>query len=275
MKEIKAKAPLHPKIREHIPYYYFLQENDPESHFEFWHYPHYYSTLNICKNSQVIINDETRYVLSNKEREYVFVYSQNTKRAKKAILQGSHDIIGVVFNPLGINHFLSTPSTITKQEYILNEWGDTFNHHLKRVFDTPGLLTKTRLLDELFQAIYRDFQAPILDRALSQVINSKGNISLNELCALLKVNRRTLLRYFKQHLGYSFRDFKAVVKFRTALHQGVKEMNPTKLGHLAYNAHYYDQSDFIKHFKSKTNETPKRIINQLSTVTDQLFWKLA
>jgi AraC-like DNA-binding protein len=128
-------------------------------------------------------------------------------------------------------------------------------------------------LDVLFESLYRDFDAPIVEKSVEIIIKRKGDIYLNELAEVLNISRRTILRNFKAHLNCSFQDFKNVVKFRKAIEHNNQKSTYNKLSDLAYDLNYYDQSDLIKTFKSMTNETPKRMLAAISPLSNKLIWK--
>lgn len=271
---INTVLPSTPKLKKHIAYYYFLKGGNQKTPVEFSYYPHYYSTLNFFKHGEIVIKGATRYVFHNKQKAYTSVFSRNTKSVKSSLLEGPYNVIGVVFKPLGINHFVIQKLHNQFQEYIFEALGITLHTYLDNIFDKAVFSQKAQLLDEFFSHNYNEFKAPILKDAVAKILACKGDINLTELSAFCDVNRRTLLRHFKDHLGYSFRDFKAVVKFRTALNQGIQKGQLNKLSDLAYDANYYDQSDFIKQFKVKSKETPKQMLKTVTQVTDQLLWKI-
>lgn len=270
--EIIAITPLDPKINAYISYYYFAKKEDKDGLLEFWHYPHFKSALVLFNNSEIRIKDNIRYIHKHSKNKVAFVFNYNTVNAQKEIVKGSYDITGIVFNPLGVNHF--NIHTLLKKDplYQFDNYDNPFERNLKSVFKTIALSDRVKLLDKLFGDIYQAFNMPILERAIDMTIDQKGNLTLNELSTILKVSRRTLLRYFKLHLGFSFQAFKAVVKFRAALEQGSQEKG--SMSKLAYDSNFYDQSDLIKGFKSKSNETPKKLFKDLTILRNKLIWKL-
>lgn len=143
--------------------------------------------------------------------------------------------------------------------------------NLDEIFKTDSIADRVKLLDVFFEKVLQDFKAPVLEKAIEILIKRKGNIGLAELETHLNTSRRNLLRHFKLYLGCSFRDFKSVLKFRIALEHGTQ--GTKKMSDIAYDSNYFDQSDLIKGFKSKTNETPKNLLKDITPLTKKLLWK--
>ena len=92
------------------------------------------------------------------------------------------------------------------------------------------------------------------------------------LASTVNVSRRTLLRLFKKHLGYSIEEYISVVKFRKSLLHFQQMENP-KFTEVALESDYYDQADFNHQFKYRTNMTPSKLFAKLEIMDNVLFWK--
>lgn len=271
-REVHTSIPKNSVVKQHIAYYYFMQTADVHEPFEFSYYPHYYSTLNFFRHAHIELINGVRHVYSAKENNNLCIYSRNVKTVNKSVLKGEFNSIGVSFHPLGFHHFFPNQVDLSTQEYMIQHAGKEFDAYLHRIFMADSISDKTHLLDTLFEANYKKYEASLLKKAIAVIMNCEGEIEVQELCRHLGTNRRTLLRHFKQHLGYSIREFKAVVKFRVALREGVK--HTAQSSSMAFDHNYYDQSAFIKYFKAKTSDTPKKLLPSLTQVSAQLIWKL-
>ena len=260
----KILAPKNALVKKHIAYYYFFSDKHESSHFEFWHYPHYQTSLVFFKNAEIREDEVARYINSTDEDKLQCIFNNNLIGAKKEVLQGKFSIIGLVFHPLGIKHFQNINPIVTDRFFALG---------LNEVFEAKDEANRVQKLDEIFERLHQDFHAPVINRAVEIIINRRGDVYLNELAELLNTSRRTILRNFRAHLNCSFQDFKNVVKFRKAVEQNNQNTRSNKLSDLAYDLNYYDQSDFIKAFKSMTNETPKKLLPQVRPVSEKLVWK--
>lgn len=273
--DIQTVEPLDPQVKRHIAYYFFLKETDQSVNLEFWHYPHYHSTLLFCKNGEVIVKDDTRFILPTNVPQYSFFFNNNMRDAKREIVKGAFDLLGIVFKPLGINYFLGQSGGGLELDKLIENFGHTIKQEISQIFDAKDLSDKARHLDALCRIRYQALPTQIIEKVVAQVLRLNGDIELTQLSADLKTSRRSLLRYFKQYLGCTFREFKAVVKFRTALEQGVEAEGTNKLTELAYHAGYYDQSDLIKNFRVMTNGTPKKLFKEIVKMEDEFLWKIS
>ncbi|GAB5555755.1 MAG: hypothetical protein Sapg2KO_53460 [Saprospiraceae bacterium] len=272
LQNIQCSTPLNPLLKKRIAYYYFIKEDNLKEPLAFKYYPHYYSTLNFYKNAQLDLKNRTRLIEATQENVIQCIYSNNIKEPKRTIINGALNVIGIVFQPLGFNYFFPKQFHTGPQEYQLEMPNPKWSKQINAIYSATSIAVKTQLLDQLLAAKYMDLETPLLQRAIDYIIERKGAIELLALSQQFCVSRRTMLRYFKQYLGCSFSDFKAVVKFRFAFQEGVKGND--KLSALAYEHNYYDQSDFNKHFKAKTNETPKKMMATVTKVSEELLWKL-
>jgi AraC-like DNA-binding protein len=90
--------------------------------------------------------------------------------------------------------------------------------------------------------------------ALELIQNRKGNVSIRELLSELYVSQSLLEKRFRHIVGASPKKFTSIVRFRNI----IQNYHPqTSLSALGFQAGYYDQSHFIKAFKSFTGETPE------------------
>jgi AraC-like DNA-binding protein len=100
--------------------------------------------------------------------------------------------------------------------------------------------------------------------------------TVEELAAELEISRKTLLRLFNKHQNSSVIDYMKMIQFRRSIELFQNSKDRTKLTELALDTAYYDQSDFIKHFKKLTGFNPKLFFNNLSILGDKgTFWTLS
>jgi len=263
-------------LSKHIDSYYFLKSDEEKFNEEFTHYPHYRTTLNIYNKSKVEIINSNRSVSFDSDGKMTTVFTNNVSTAKQASVHGPFDIVGILFKPLGINQF-SSSSFISSLEHsvcILNTfWLDNEND-LLNVFIEQSNDKKVLLLDQILLKLYEPIDEPRLSKIIESILFSKGSIRVNEIEAKFNINRRTLLRLFKSYLGCTISEFKQVIKFRNAIDSYQKNELKTSFTELSYNNNYYDQSDFINHFKSLAGEIPKEVLSKITKVDQKdLYWK--
>ncbi len=271
---IKPKNPL---LSSHITYYYFHKTFDGRFKRTFTYYPNYRLALNVFENSDIEWDHSKRYTLPSSTKKHTSILTFSTSKSRDVEMVGYVNKIGIIFEPLGINHFIDLPlkkilnSTIVSFNY----FDDYFNEAADKVFQENNTLIKRNILDAFFVEKYRPFQNTLLVEAVQKIIQAKGNIQANDLANDLKIHRRTLLRLFDKHLSLNIQSFLSLVKFRNALALYKKTNGKVNLTQLAYDSQYYDQSSFIKHVRSFTGVTPKKLLSSFYDMGDELtLWTL-
>lgn len=265
------------KLSPHIAYYYFHQSTDENFQQSFTYYPHYKNALTAYKNVDYkILPDFTAEVSSAKKNSLKVVYSKLYQHLGRVNLNGKFSKIGVAFQPLGIQHFISKNYSEVFPEPInlINPFGAEFDQVLNHVFLTGYISEKANLLDEFFQQQYLGFEEERIIGAVNKIIESKGVISVSALASGLNVHRKTLLRLFQKHLDCSVEEYRKLVRFRFALEK-IKQSSDVNLTTISAD-YYYDQSDFIKQFKKLTQLSPKKFMTAVTKLGDEdTFWNFS
>lgn len=80
---------------------------------------------------------------------------------------------------------------------------------------------------------------------------------------------------FQKHLNCSVKDYLSVVYFRRALEIYNKSPEKKLLIDVALDADYYDQSEFISHFKKLTGFNPRRFFRKLVQYgKEETYWSI-
>lgn len=271
---ITAK-PVSKKISKYISYYYFDRSEDENYQRKFIFYPNYKHALTAYKNSKVVLMENKSSVSPTDANRINTFYSINKDKDIKVSIEGRYDKIGIVFNPLGINHFLDKPlqDIFPNDMGFFSYFGKSFEQVLETVFEKKMLDEKVFLLDEFFGKVYNDFHQPILKKAIGELIVSNGAIKVKELSKKLNINRRTLLRLFRRHTNMTVEEYRKMVMFRQALNYFHQNKETTNITDIALFSMYYDQAHFIKHSKAITKETPSTLLSKISHIGEEdTYW---
>ncbi|TXH21195.1 MAG: AraC family transcriptional regulator [Chitinophagaceae bacterium] len=87
-------------------------------------------------------------------------------------------------------------------------------------------------------------------------LSHQHHLTVNHICEQVCLSDRQLMRFAQDWLGMNTEDFIQYHKYLYCLHL-LRDSKQT-LTEIAYEAGYYDQSHFIREFKSYTNLTPKQ-----------------
>jgi AraC-like DNA-binding protein len=261
-------------VGKYISYYYFHSSNEKGFHKKFFFYPNYKHALTIYKDSDVSIDEKGTDVQPSSSKKYCAFYSVNADKNLSVSLNGIFDKIGIVFNPLGLNHFLDKPLNEVFNGPVsrFNYFGTALEEVSLRVCNEPDAEKKAALLDEFFIKQYSGFEDAVVKKSVQEILNSNGSVRVEELSLKLGVNRKTLLRLFKKHLQCSVEEYKKMVMFRNALNYS-QEAEDITLTDVALYSLYYDQAHYIKHFKAVTQQSPKALLTKLTHLgTQDVYW---
>ncbi|MFK7949365.1 MAG: helix-turn-helix domain-containing protein [Saprospiraceae bacterium] len=272
----KTHQPASSFLRKYIAYYYFHQTNEKNGKLHFTYYPHIKNALTIYKNSSaVMLDDYTSRTIPN-ANGYFFAYTKLLQRYSNAELNAPFDKVGIVFQPLGINHFIEENlSEIINKEINpnLHYFKTSMSPFLDKIYALDDLNKKVACLDDYFQSIFVDFEEQRLVNAIQLILDSEQKFTVQSLATTLNINRKTLLRLFKKHLCCSVKDYLGAVQFRRALEVYQSKSQKPLLTHLAFDVDYYDQSDFINHFTKITGFNPKRFFKKVVKYgEEETFW---
>ncbi len=102
---------------------------------------------------------------------------------------------------------------------------------------------------------------------VQQVLSSKGNFNLKQVCDQLNVSERLLQLSFKDYVGLTPTLFSKVVRFLNAVSLLQKE--PHSLTEKGLLLGYYDQSHFIRDFKRFSGLSPKQYFKESHYLLDE------
>lgn len=278
MLNFETHQPLSEHLQQFISYYYFQDSGDVTRPFKFSFYPHFENALTIYKGSKVELLSDYHSKASPSDDDYFFTYSQSLKYACLSEIHPPFSKIGIVFKPLGLNHFIDgdlgnkidIPFSLE-----FDVFRDSITPTLDKVFDAADIQEKAKFLDDYFSAAFVGFDEERMKKAVSLIMKMDEKLSVQELADQLGISRKTLLRLFQNHLKCSVKDYISLVQFRKALHLYQSSDEKPRLIQLTHEASYYDQSDFIHHFKKITGVNPKKFFSHITEIgSHRTIWEL-
>lgn len=101
-------------------------------------------------------------------------------------------------------------------------------------------------------------KAAAVDFAVKEMQSTGYNMKLSELADEMAMSERNLRRVFKEVTGLSFKKFQNIKRFNR-IFNSLMSGNEKLFKEMVFNDYYYDQSHFIKDFKSFTGYTPEQL----------------
>ena len=187
-----------------------------------------------------------------------FVFGQITSPLEIAP-KGASDIIAARFHPDGFSPFNSMPlSKMENKAISLNSLFNKEGLQLEEQVLTASENAKRIKIIEVF--LLNKLKSPeVTDRIAKQsvemLLKLNGQLSVDDLAAHLKINRRQLERKFSSTIGLSPKQLAKVIRLQATLKM-LEKKQFTSLTSLAYENGYFDQAHFIKDFKEFTGMSP-------------------
>lgn len=274
--EFITRKPLSKLLRNSISYYYFHRSNDPNYVRRFVYYPNSKNALTVYANARIDYYANGSDSEPDHAVDVSCLYSGIQTVSRTAKIVGPFNKIGVVFTELGINHFIDVPLN-----QLVTETHDmSFSHFdpegsvlFRAVFDEESLEHKVQLLDAFFSEKFRGFEETRLISAVTFIVNARHKISVSDVAKHCELNGKTMLRLFQKHLCCTPKEYINIVQFRGALSDYLSKNQSTSLTALALENDYYDQAQFIQHFKKMTNVNPRFFFRSIEQLGDEgTFW---
>jgi len=193
----------------------------------------------------------------------ISLFGNSSRASHFNVLKRSIDkfIIVTCFKPYAIKHFFNTNSNELENNFVelseiesdaliledklLNLNGNT----LKSINEIENYLEK-KFIDKKIN--------PNIVTAIEQIHNSNGNIQVEQIVKKLNISERTFYRNFNSAIGTSPKKFSQITRLGFFLTL-TSESNKTPINSL--EAGYFDQSHFIKEFKSFFGESPSSFLD--------------
>ena len=171
-------------------------------------------------------------------------------------------LFGVYLYPYSFKKLFDLPASELTNEKVdsVTLWGNDGKILEEQVILAPNKQKRVELVSEFLLKKIRS--KPDHDRAFVQQIKSVADSnsirSIASFAHECHLSRRQFERKFKEHSGFSPKDFFSIVRFKNVL----KEIgqNTNSLAQIAINAGYYDQSHFTNEFRKLSGYTPKEFI---------------
>ena len=166
-------------------------------------------------------------------------------------------MMGVVLYPFALRAFSDIPMKLLTGREV--RFGDLFPDHgdiEERIALAPDNAARVRILDRVFISLLkaeRGRHYESIRSALGMIEGSRSLIDEGVLIDALELSERTLQRIFSDYIGLTPHEFILLRRINHAI-DSLKGIS--RLTDLAYDAEFYDQSHFIKAFKSLTGYTP-------------------
>lgn len=225
--------------------------------------------LPVC-NVDMIFNfcpSPITYMNENGNTETKSVHLNGIHNKCFTIIQtGKLKVFGVSFHQAGLFPILKTPlSEVTDKTINADDIISAFTNEIMERAELANSdqdiikIIENKIVDLLDYTLIPDIS---IYRIL-KLFNVDNIVKVDDLCEKSGINRRTIERIFNKYIGVSPKLFVRINRFQKA----TKELHHSNtLTSTAYDLNYFDQTHFIKDFKSFTGCTPSEFLNKNTSV---------
>lgn len=124
----------------------------------------------------------------------------------------------------------------------------------ERMFEAKNNLQRIAVVERfLLSELKTDQSNRLVFNALKEIKAARGDLRIKDLAKNLNASRDAFEKRFRRTIGTSPKQFASIIRLRNLIDNYSPTVNLTDAAH---SAGYFDQSHFIKDFKSFTGQTP-------------------
>lgn len=208
-----------------------------QSNNNFQHNTAYSSGWELRPNSFIGgLHNKSYYVKSNEKSSFCIAVEFKANTAKH-------------FIPYNLNDFQNNLVDI------YDVWGREAEVLSDKINATHNDLDKISLIEYFLLGKVKEHNSSKIDNALNLIINSQGFVEASKLAKDIGLSDAQFRKRFKEEIGISPSQYCKIVRINTTL-EYLKVNNSQSLSELSHELGYFDQSHFIKDFKSVSGFSP-------------------
>lgn len=263
---INHYKPENESLKLYIDSYYFIAKGRSDSPINYLTFPNNFCIASTIQNSSVKFVEGKVIITPSKNKNIVTDLVIRYSKPLEVVYQQPINEITIKFKPLGFNHFINNASNYFKYGICRDiKPFDDFDSQINTIFDTSNQREQIERLERYWLSKLKEVK---LDKLKAIVDDIENTFSIAEVAKRHNISRQYLNKIFLKNLGKTPSEYRKVDKFKKALEgfQSVKDL--TELSH---NCLFYDQSHFIKEFKSLTDIKPSSFFKEIDTTKEALW----
>ncbi|WP_108869953.1 helix-turn-helix domain-containing protein [Aquimarina aquimarini] len=168
--------------------------------------------------------------------------------------------LSVRFKSGAFRHFNSTPFSELNDNYfsIQNLWKEKADNLLSTLEKTPKIEVKIQLIESFLIDMYNKYhneKNDTWDLIIDELYYNFESYTLEKLSQKANLSLRQFERGFKSQFGITAKKFQKITRFQNVIKKMLLNRETNYLNTILESG-YFDQSHFIREFKSITNQTP-------------------
>lgn len=222
------------------------------------------------ENIQLMFHYKKPFVVSQSDKTIVkqprSIISGLSNTFSDVSTHGETGVVFISFYPNGACQFFKFPlSEIENQSIDLSDmYGSEIRKIEECLYLTNTIKEKVTIIENFLKRKFApipSYDNLLLQKSLEILKDRKGQTNANELSAFLYTTPKTLERKFSQYLGKTTKQFIKLIRFQEVL-QDFSLFPELNLTEIACKNGYFDQSHFIKDFKTYSGYSPKAFVSK-------------
>ncbi len=208
----------------------------------------------------LIIQEQTDLFLDNENKllPQMFLYGQTTWPGEQQAL-GNFRIFGAYLQPTALKAIFTIDALeLTNQHIPLDCL--TQELILEQIIHASSITEKIEIISQFFLERIQQEVNNLKKADFATILLQQGK-ALKDIQSEMKISERSLERLIKQYVGISPKVYSRIVRFQSGL-QALRKNDFRTLTEVAYQKEFFDQSHFIREFRTFTGMNPKQYLHQ-------------
>lgn len=253
-------------LKKHIRYISFYDSQEEVKQYVV--FPNPGAGMVLCRDLDFKAPSNNIYISTETPGAFLNTLHINRIDPVKVIERGRQEKITIVFEPLGINHFIpeSLNRFIKKRHRTISnlEQSVQFSKFAEAVYNCTTVDKKLSFIERYLLERYRDPQIPFVEEALTLLRDLDRNYSIEQISKMIYASPRNLLRLFQKHLCISLVEFRNIYQFRYSLGKKISS-GKVSLKQISYESNYSDASYMVRMYKKFTGVNPSQFFDKVDT----------
>ncbi|UCJ07861.1 helix-turn-helix transcriptional regulator [Chitinophaga pendula] len=192
-----------------------------------------------------------------------FLYGQ-VNQFRHLTANGGIGLLIVVFQPYGVHSLLRMPAYELSGKWVDTRdiWGQDATVLEEKVLTATTAYQKIAFIEDFLRyKLTGDIgQEHMIQRGITTIYAHHGHIAVEELSQQLGINKRSLERLFREKVGITPKHFTNIIRLQHSLRLLRNRSAKENITGIAYECGYFDQSHFIREFRSMVGITPRQYL---------------
>lgn len=257
--KLEFYKPKNKKLQKYIEGYYFISEDKNSKAIQYFTFPNNFCILSVSQNIKFRIEERRFFISSAEKKNIISNFVCRYSEPIEITYENAVNEITIYFKPLGINHF-SINSEIFKKNKIedFNPFPN-FKVEMQNIFILKNRDNQIDQLENYWLSKFLEKDLCLIEKILSDI---EADFKIEEIAQKHNFTRQYINKLFSNSVGKTPSEYRKIHRFRNSLLKHKKSKNLTELSH---GNLFYDQSHFIKDFKSFTNTSPRTFFKNVDT----------